>query len=280
MARKRKLQEREGLASEQRSFGTGDCLEWDRTTPGAKDPSDAKTALDEMRLALKDDARLCARRDTVFLLPFLRFTKFDVEAALAKTRMYYRRRSSCPKVLKDLKASEEIKSQARGLVAALPGKDTRGRPVLLLKLGAWDPSSLPQFRVQRAVNLWLEQLTRDPATQDAGICFILDFGGWSFSKIRACEIGLARKAIRLLQDGLPLEITRAHVLRQPRTFSIFFSLLKPFMSKDELARFHLHGEDFGNLHAEVPKDILPKEYGGTAVFDFEGLWERLRGQDS
>ncbi|KAL1482974.1 hypothetical protein MTO96_033440, partial [Rhipicephalus appendiculatus] len=197
----------------------------------AKDPDNARTALDELRHFLKDDARCSARRDSVFLLPFLRFTKFDVKAALAKTQTYYRRRSSCPKILKDLNASEEMESQARNLVAALPGKDTHGRPILLLKLGAWDPSSLPQYRVLRAFNLWLEQLARDPASQDAGICFILDFGGWSFSKSLACEMGLARKAIRILQDGLPLEITKAHVLRQPRAFSIFFSVLKPFLSK-------------------------------------------------
>uniref|UniRef100_A0A6M2D7C9 CRAL-TRIO domain-containing protein n=1 Tax=Rhipicephalus microplus TaxID=6941 RepID=A0A6M2D7C9_RHIMP len=245
-----------------------------------KDSDNERTALDELRHFLKDDARCSARRDTVFLLPFLRFTKFDVKAALEKTQTYYRRRSSCPKIFKNLKASEEIESQARNLVAALPGKDTHGRPILLLKLGAWDPSSLPQYRIQRAFNLWLEQLSRDPATQDVGICFILDFGGWSFSKSLACEMGLAKKAIRILQDGLPLEITKAHVLRQPRAFSIFFSVLKPFLSKDEVSRFNVHGEDFKSLHAEVPRGLLPKEYGGTAIFEFESLWDYLRGPES
>ncbi|KAH6931713.1 hypothetical protein HPB50_027305 [Hyalomma asiaticum] len=245
MTKRRRSQEKERRASEEMNFVTGGGADWNtiHRERDAQDPDNARTALDELRQSLKDDARCSARRDTIFLLPFLRFTNFDVKAALAKTQMYYRRRSSCPKVLKDLNASEEMDSQARNLVAALPGKDTQGRPILLLKVGAWDPSSFPQYRVQRAVNLWLEQLARDPATQDVGICFILDFGGWSFSKSLACEMGLAKKAIRLLQ-------------------------------------FHLHGDNFERLHAQVPRNLLPKEYGGTALFDFESLWESLQGPDS
>ncbi|KAL3224619.1 hypothetical protein MRX96_026418 [Rhipicephalus microplus] len=93
-------------------------------------------------------------------------------------------------------------------------------------------------------------------------------------------MGLAKKAIHILQDGLPLEITKAHVLRQPRAFSIFFSVLKPFLSKDEVSRFNVHGEDLESLHAEVPRSLLPKEYGGTAMFEFESLWDYLRRPES
>ncbi|KAK8766527.1 hypothetical protein V5799_006692 [Amblyomma americanum] len=173
-----------------------------------------------------------------------------------------------------------MKADGRKLAVVLPNKDAHGRPMLLIKLGAWDPASLPQFRFQRAVNVWLEQLTRDPASQAVGICVILDFGGWSASKILACELGLVKQAIRFLQDVLPLRITKVHVVKQPKTFNMFFSLLKPFLSKDELSRFQLHGDCFEKLRTEVPENHLPSEYGGTAPsLDFDGIWERLREED-
>lgn len=248
--------------------------------PTAKDDHDVRAALAKLRLELKADANLNARSDADFLLRFLRFTNFGVESALAIIRKYYKIKSSCPKVLKDLVPSDEAKSLGRNLVVALPHKDAVGRPILLIKLGAWDPSSLPQFRFQRAVNVWLEHLTRDPATQTAGISAILDFSGWTASKILACQIGLVRQACRLVQECLPLKITKVHVVNQPKTFNVFFALLKPFFNKEELSRFQLHGDNFEKMHLDVPRNILPEEYGGTgSPIDFEGLCERLQEED-
>lgn len=248
--------------------------------PTANDAHDVRAALAKLRLELKADANLNARSDADFLLRFLRFTNFGVESALAIIRKYYKIKSSCPKVLKDLVPSDEAKSLGRNLVVALPHKDAVGRPILLIKLGAWDPSSLPQFRFQRAVNVWLEHLTRDPATQTAGISTILDFSGWTASKILACQIGLVRQACRLVQECLPLKITKVHVVNQPKTFDVFFALLKPFFNKEELSRFQLHGDNFEKMHLDVPRNILPEEYGGTgSPIDFEGLCERLQEED-
>lgn len=248
--------------------------------PTVHDTQDVRAALAKLRLELKGDATLNARSDADFLLRFLRFTNFDVESALAMARKYYKIKSSCPKVLKDLVPSDEAKSLGQNLVVALPHKDTTGRPILLIKLGAWDPSSLPQFRFQRAVNVWLEHLTRDPVTQTAGISAILDFSGWTASKILACEIGLVRQACRLVQECLPLKITKVHVVKQPKTFNVFFALLKPFFNKEELSRFQLHGDNFEKMHLDVPRNILPEEYGGTgSPIDFEGLCERLQEED-
>lgn len=249
--------------------------------PIPHDAHDVRAALAKLRLELKGEANLDARSDTDFLLRFLRFADFDVEAALAMTKKYYKIKASCPKVLKDLVPSDEAKSLAQNLVVVLPHKDAAGRPILLIKLGAWDPSSLPQYRFQRAVNVWLEHLTRDPAAQTAGISAILDFSGWTASKILACEIGLVRQACRLVQECLPLKISKVHVVKQPKAFNVFFALLKPFFNKEELSRFQLHGESFEKMHVDVPRSILPGEYGGTgSPVDFEVLCERLQEEDS
>lgn len=247
----------------------------------AKDTNEVRTALAKLRLSLKaGDSELSARSDSEFLLRFLRCTDMDAEAAYAKIQRYYKVKSSCHKVFKGLMPSVEGTAEARRLTVALPYKDLHGRPIVLIKPGAWNPS-FPQVRAQRAVNTLLEHLSRDPLSQTVGICVLLDFGGWSSSKALASEIGLVKQQIRVFQDVLPLHIQKVHVVRQAKAFNVLFTLLKPFLSKDDLSKIQLHGECFDELHAEVPKHHLPSEYGGTGPsLDFDGLWERLREDDS
>lgn len=68
----------------------------------------------------------------------------------------------------------------------------------------------------------------------------------------------------LLQDGFPIRIKAVHVVNEPRIFKGIFAIIKPFLKEKIANRFFLHGSDLNSLHTNLPRSILPKEYGGTA----------------
>ena len=52
------------------------------------------------------------------------------------------------------------------------------------------------------------------------------------------------------------------------------AIVKPFMSKKLQERVKIYGSDYDKLHQRFPKEILPKEFGGT--FPYEDHLEVFR----
>ncbi|XP_036682299.1 alpha-tocopherol transfer protein-like isoform X2 [Balaenoptera musculus] len=178
----------------------------------------------------KECPNLSTSLEDAFLLRFLRARKFDYDRALQLLINYHSCRRSWPEVFNNLRPSALKEVLASGFLTVLPHTDPRGCHILCLRPDRWIPSNYPITENIRAIYLTLEKLIQSEETQ----------------------------------DGFPIRIKAVHVVNEPRIFKGIFAIIKPFLKEKIANRFFLHGSDLNSLHSNLPRNILPKEYGGTA----------------
>ncbi|KAE8576418.1 hypothetical protein XENTR_v10004173 [Xenopus tropicalis] len=212
----------------------------------------------------KDYPHLKTRVDDSFLLRFLRARKFDYDRALQLLVNYYSCRKAWPEVFTDLRPSAVKPVLDSGFLTVLPHTDTEGRRIVCIRPGCWIPRDYPITENIRAIYLSLEKLVESEETQVNGIVILADYNGVGLTHASHFGPFIAKKVIGILQDGFPIRIKAVNVINEPRIFKGIFAILKPFLKEKIVKRFFLHGSDLNSLHANIPKSILPEEYGGTA----------------
>ncbi|XP_029826899.2 alpha-tocopherol transfer protein-like isoform X2 [Ixodes scapularis] len=199
-------------------------------------------ALARLNQLLDEDPKLNARRDCRFLLRFIRVRKYNVAAALATVKAYYKNRAAYLSIYNNFLPSN-AKHDARLMFMILPHRDIHGRRVVLMKVGSWIPSLVSHCEAQQAYFLLLEYLSVDASSQTVGISVVMDYKELSMTKLLALNIGLLKQCV-------------------------------------EFTLIHLHGTNFEGLHKELPADTLPEEYGGSGpALDFEAFWSLVVAQE-
>uniref|UniRef100_V5HG72 Putative tocopherol alpha transfer protein n=1 Tax=Ixodes ricinus TaxID=34613 RepID=V5HG72_IXORI len=236
-------------------------------------------ALARLNQLLDEDPELNARRDSVFLLRYIRLRKYNIEAALATLKFYYKNRAAYPSIYDNFIPSN-VKAASRNIFMVLPNPDVHGRRVLLIRAGAWIPSLATHREAQQALHLALEFLAADPSSQTVGISVLVDYEGLSMSKLLSVNIGLLKQCAEFVLKCLPFRLKAIHVIRQSFVYDILMSIIRHLISRKYVERIHLHGTNFEDLHKELPVDILPEEYGGCGpTLDFEAFWSLVDAQE-
>lgn len=223
----------------------------------------------------KDYPNLRTRVDDAFLLRFLRARKFDYDRALQLLVNYYSCRKGWPELFTDLRPSAVKPVLDSGFLTVLPHSDKEGRRVVCIRPGRWNPRDYPITENVRAMYLSLEKLIESEETQVNGIVILADYGGVGLSQASHFGPFIAKKVIGILQDGFPIRIKAVNVINEPRIFKGIFAILRPFLKEKIVKRFFLHGSDLSSLHSNVPKAILPDEYGGTAGKLDTSSWSQI-----
>lgn len=223
----------------------------------------------------KDYPNLRTRVDDAFLLRFLRARKFDYDRALQLLVNYYSCRKGWPELFMDLRPSAVKPVLDSGFLTVLPHSDKEGRRVVCIRPGRWNPRDYPITENVRAMYLSLEKLIESEETQVNGIVILADYGGVGLSQASHFGPFIAKKVIGILQDGFPIRIKAVNVINEPRIFKGIFAILRPFLKEKIVKRFFLHGSDLSSLHSNVPKAILPDEYGGTAGKLDTSSWSQI-----
>ncbi|XP_063815627.1 alpha-tocopherol transfer protein-like [Pseudophryne corroboree] len=223
----------------------------------------------------KEYPNLKTRVDDSFLLRFLRARKFDYDRALQLLVNYYSCRKGWPEVFTDLRPSAVKPVLDCGFLTVLPHADSEGRRIVCIRPGLWNPRNYPITDNVRAMYLLLEKMIESEETQVNGIVILADYEGVGLSQASHFGPFMARKTIGILQDGFPIRIKAVNVINEPRIFKGIFAILRPFLKEKIVKRFFLHGSDLNSLHHNVPKAILPEEYGGTAGKLDTSAWNQI-----
>ncbi|KAG7471942.1 hypothetical protein MATL_G00103340 [Megalops atlanticus] len=225
-------------------------------------------------MVLKDQPNLRTRLDDAFLLRFLRARKFDYDRALQLLLNYHASRRAWPEVFHDLRPSTVKHVLDLGFLTVLPHPDPHGRYILCLRPGKWKPNDYPFVDNIRAIYLTLEKLIQPEETQVNGIVILADYSGVGLSQASSLGPFLAKKVVGILQDGFPIRIKAVNIINEPRIFKGIFAIIKPFLKEKMAERFILHGSDLSSLHRNIPRSVLPEEYGGVAGRLDTSTWSR------
>jgi len=221
--------------------------------------------------------------DDASLLRFLRARKFDVPAAKAMLL-------SCEKWRKEFGVDDIVKNfdftekeQVDKYYPQFYHKmDKDGRPVYIEQLGKLDFKALYACTTQdrllkRLVYEYEKFLTsRLPACSAAvghpveTSCTILDLKDVSLTNFyRVKDYVFAASGIG--QDRYPECMGKFYIINAPWLFNGVWTVIKPWLDEVTVSKIDIIGSGYKDkLLAQIPKENLPKELGGTCTCDKQG----------
>ncbi|KAH8697063.1 putative phosphatidylinositol transporter [Talaromyces proteolyticus] len=242
--------------------------------PGHTTPEqDAKVF--QLRTMLEQEG-YTERLDTLTLLRFLRARKFVVEAA--KTMFIesekWRKEFGTDELVDTFNYVEKPK-----VFEYYPQyyhkTDNDGRPVYIEKLGKIDLTAMYKIttgeRMLSNLVCEYEKLTdpRLPAcSRKAGklletCCTIMDLKGVGITSVSSVY-GYVRQASAISQNYYPERLGKLYLINAPWGFSTAFSAVKSFLDPVTVEKIHILGSGYqSELLAQVPRENLPVEFGGT-----------------
>ncbi|KAI9929187.1 hypothetical protein ASPWEDRAFT_168975 [Aspergillus wentii DTO 134E9] len=232
------------------------------------------------------------RLDTLTILRFLRARKFDV--ALAKAMFV-----ECEKWRKefgtdDLPRTFEYPEKAQ-ISAFYPQyyhkTDKDGRPVYIEKLGKIDLAAMEKItssermlqnlvtEYEKLADPRLPACSRKSGNLQETCCTIMDLKGVSLTSAPSVY-GYLKQASGVSQNYYPERLGKLYLINAPWGFSTVFSMVKSFLDPVTVKKIHVLNSSYGKeLLAQVPKENLPKEFGGTCEcpggceLSDEGPWQ-------
>lgn len=166
-----------------------------------------------------------------------------------------------------------------------------GRPLYIEQLGNVDLNALYKITTQDRMlsSLVVEyEKVADPrlpaCSRKAGAlhetcCTIMDLKGVGIAKANSVY-GYLQSASGISQNYYPERLGKLYVINAPWGFSTVFSVVKRFLDPVTVNKIHILGSGYqSELLAQIPKENLPKAFGGSCecdggcMFSDQGPWQ-------
>lgn len=234
------------------------------------------------------------RLDTLTMLRFLRARKFDVQLSKQMFIDSEKWRAEFGGGVDDLVRTFTYPEKAQ-IVQYYPQyyhkTDKDGRPVYIEALGKVDLKAMHKITSEDRMlqNLVCEyEKMADPrlpaCCRKAGYlletsCSILDLKGVGISKASSVY-GYIQKTSAVSQNYYPERLGKLYMINAPWGFSTVWSFIKGWLDPVTVAKIHILGSGYEKeLLAQIPKENLPKQYGGSChcqggcELSDEGPWQ-------
>ncbi|CAL1291362.1 unnamed protein product, partial [Larinioides sclopetarius] len=226
-------------------------------------PETKASCLEILRQNLRNLENIDPLLDDCFLLSFLRVSKFDSHKALQRVQKFYQQYD----VFLDLYEKCKIplhKAQKLDHLRVSPYR-LKDNSLLLIayakKINYKKYTFGERFYTEILV---FHKLIENPVTQICGVTFLFDYEKFNIHSFLACTPGWIRIFLQALLQTFPCRVKAAHLLNVPPLFSTVYKLAHPYLPKkmQERVFFHSRNGDWQNLHASIPRELLPEQYGG------------------
>ncbi|XP_071052632.1 retinaldehyde-binding protein 1-like, partial [Onthophagus taurus] len=232
-------------------------------------PENVAKGLKELRAFLERDKTIRYDTDDEFLKIFLRPTKFYASSAydLMKRVANFREKY---KDLFDglLPEHEKLNFINNNIVNILVNRDHKGRRVLIINAGTWNPSKVSSDQILRILYLLHLAAVQEPETQVRGLVVIMDYKNFGMKQLTNFTLPYAMKLLSFMQDASVLRLKEMHFINNPKIFETAWMMIKPLLNKKLCKRLFFHESKMSSLHKFIPPSYLPSDYGGDlpAIF--------------
>ncbi|KAH6934957.1 hypothetical protein HPB50_002490 [Hyalomma asiaticum] len=204
----------------------------------------------------KREKALSCPNERDFLLKFLRARKYNVDAAFANIRKYFKVREEVVEIFGDFCPSGVLYDARR-----------------------WNMSVCTPHEFVKICLLLLEWSLLDEEVQKRDFVFVLDYIGLTLEHLYHLTPPFMKKLVHITEKCLPVRVKAIYVIYDSLIFDVLFAITKPFMSRTLTERIHLIGCEHQKLHGVVPADVIPEEAGGTLEsYDYNELEKDLLSQ--
>ncbi|CAN8026930.1 unnamed protein product [Ixodes persulcatus] len=251
-------------------------------------PQVKRDAVAQLRKLLAEELALKYPLDEEFLVKFLRCRKYRVKETLEVIRKYFRVRRKYTDIFDNLLPSrilfDEIFRQNK-LISILKQPDAQGRLIVICKPGnAKLSSSQHCFTVDLALCRICELSCMDVSQKVDNSCMfavhtIMIMEGLLLLSpsdcVRVKKIIVCRS--KLLEMYINFNFSNTGILQ----FLPWVVLIDLTFWDVIFFQIHIIGRDYEKLHKLIPRERLPKEYGGTLdEYDYDDLERNLLSQEN
>ncbi|PNF22548.1 hypothetical protein B7P43_G13678 [Cryptotermes secundus] len=132
--------------------------------------------------------------------------------------------------------------------------------VILFGLQTSDTTHYNALNAIKLCNMIMEiRISEDYCLSDV---YVVDLEKYSLGHVRQVTIPLIRKFEICVLGGYNFRIKAIHILNAPPYADVLISMIKLVFKSKIAERIHVHGSDLTTFLDRVPKESLPKEYGG------------------
>ncbi|XP_071052625.1 uncharacterized protein [Onthophagus taurus] len=232
-----------------------------------EDPKRIDDDIQALQDWLEKQRHLTPRMDKQFLLTFLRGCKFSLEKAKRKLENLYTMRTMLREFFdhRDPFAPEIQAILKAGLF--LPFVKTEGPDsprVCLMRQG--DPAIYKMKDVFK-VNIMISDIlmNEDDQILIGGMVALQDMEGSGKFGMSHIDFPLMKKAMTFFDGAYPQRPKVMHFINIPSIFDTIYNMVKPFFKEKMIKRFVFHKTtNMDEIYKQIPKSILPTEYGGDA----------------
>jgi len=212
------------------------------------------------------------------ILAFARGCKYSMEKTKRKLELMLTMRTALPEFFTGCDPYRpEIQALLKvGSFLPLLDYDHLGRKVIIMRPGCFDPYLYKPEDVEKA-NFMVSDVMGLAEEQMfiTGIVIIIDLEGYSLGHVTQKPLAVTKKQMHFLQDASPLSPKVINIIRTSPVFTSAYNMITAVVSDKIKQRFKIHGHDMQSLHKEIPKNILPVEYGGDglSISELTAYWK-------
>ncbi|GBN87594.1 Clavesin-2 [Araneus ventricosus] len=221
------------------------------------------SSIEQLRKLIIKEKNLKCRTDDEFLLQFLRARKFDVKKAFSRLQSLNQVASkSFSDVYANIDDERAKKAFGSGFGSHLPYRDRDGAAVAFIKMSNWETEELDVYSILNCCTAVALSAVDYPATQVCGLQVLVDVRGTTLQHMRCFTPRFLYLVSKGLRDTLPVRFKGIHLINASAIFRYVWAIVHIFLSEKIRKRVHFHEDNMESLHKFIPKEILPKEYGG------------------
>ncbi|CAG9861503.1 unnamed protein product [Phyllotreta striolata] len=149
-------------------------------------------------------------------------------------------------------------------IVSSPKRTPENYVIHYLRLNDADCKKFDLTEIFRATLMLMDVSLRRTADPPDGLVVVMDFGLAGLRHLTKMNLDLMRHYFNYLQEALPMKMRAIHYLNSNFALKKVFSLIK-FLIKNDLfdtMTFHPPGVSDEYFYEFIPKDCLPKDYGG------------------
>ncbi|XP_068141285.1 clavesin-2 isoform X2 [Drosophila tropicalis] len=111
---------------------------------------------------------------------------------------------------------------------------------------------------------------------------VVDIKGYTMRHLAYVSIFVLRVYMRFLQEAYPSRLRALHIINCPSFIDRMLTVMRPFIREEVHKMIKYHTEGLESLYEDVPKDMLPEEYGGKAgtMAELKTKWLRTLKEKS
>uniref|UniRef100_A0A1B6C799 CRAL-TRIO domain-containing protein n=1 Tax=Clastoptera arizonana TaxID=38151 RepID=A0A1B6C799_9HEMI len=228
----------------------------------AKNPELKPEFIQEIRGWINSQKHLPEVEDLEIVM-FLKACEWDINETEKTMDGFYTFRTHIPEIFSGRDPlSKEIKDISQVMhVTALPRTDPDGNCIMFARLQNTDSSKFNFASVSKYFVMTSEVLQLKHGTFP-GMVLVYDVKHLTFSHIMRSSWSVLNRYASYAQETEPIPVKAIHYINANTVLDKMMQFFRPLLRSHLLKVLHLHSNQ-ETLFKHIPKDIMPKDYGGN-----------------